>query len=46
MVVTELNNMTLEELEIINEALGVGFFINDGKIVDGEEIPTAPTKAK
>ena len=36
MIVSDYNSMTIEELQVINENLGIEFQINDGKIVSAE----------
>lgn len=36
MIVSDYNSMTIEELQVINENLGIEFQINDGKIVGTE----------
>lgn len=36
MVITDYNEMSLEELTVINENLGITFVIEDGKITGSE----------
>lgn len=36
MVVSDYNSMTVEELQVINENLGIEFRVNDGKITGAE----------
>lgn len=33
MIITDMNKMGIEELEAIHDCLGIGYEINDGKIV-------------
>ena len=35
MIITNYNNMTLEELEVINLAFGITYVIESGKITEG-----------
>ena len=36
MIITDYNLMSVEELQVINEILGIEYQINDGKIVSIE----------
>lgn len=37
MIITDYNLMSIEELQVINENLGIEYQINDGKIVAVEK---------
>lgn len=36
MIITDFNNMTVEELEVLNLTCGVTLVISDGKIVEAK----------
>lgn len=46
MIVSEANEMTLDEILAANKALGTRYIINDGKIVGTENIPATDRKSE
>ena len=36
MIITDYNRMSVEELEVINKSLGIGFVIENGEIIATE----------
>ncbi len=46
MIITDLNKMSLEDLEIIHYHMGLSYLINDGEIVGTENIPATDRKSE